>query len=296
MAKKKNYELAYQDKLAGMTYDQLAKKYKVTKSCVQSWQVRHWSKLEQENNTQEESDNVQNVQLNKGNTQNDMQRSPIKLDEPSNGRVFNSITVKQRQDTNPALIYEEYSRDNLPKLEPREERFVEEFIIDLSKTDAAIRAGYSVQSAAQLGCRLYDKPGIFAHIQVALAERRRRTGINADTAIRELARIALANPAKVVAADGSLIEGASEDDLAAIQSIKVKTIPARGDGEPTVEKEIRFHDKTKALDLFMKAAGMLIDKKQIDVTTKTENMQDDELDSRIKAYLDKATINVTPEK
>jgi phage terminase small subunit len=45
--------------------------------------------------------------------------------------------------------------------------------------------------------------------------------------------------------------------------VKVKTIPTQ-DGEG-VEREIRFADKIKALELLGKRFGMWIDKQQVDV-------------------------------
>lgn len=291
---KKNYYKAYQDKLAGMTYDQIAKKYKVTKSAVQAWQKRYWRQWD--NDGQEQPQDGQNAAGWADDGQKDGRGEPEKLVVASRSEYLTPIVSRHVADTSPSRIYAEYSRDNLPQLSDREARFVEEYIIDLDKKFAAIRAGYSVQSADVLGCRVYDRPAVNAHIQVALAERMKRSGMSADLAIRELGRIGRANPAKVLTEDGGINPNANEDDLAAIQSVKVKTIPAKGGGEPIVEKEIRFHDKTKALELYMKAAGMLIDKKQIDVTTKTDTMTDNDLDSKIQAYLDKATINVTPEK
>jgi phage terminase small subunit len=133
------------------------------------------------------------------------------------------------------------------------------------------------------------------HIQAALAERNKRTGINADITIRELARIALANPVRVLLQDGSIDVTASEDDLAAIQAVKVKCIGYdKETEEPLYEREVRFYDKNKSLELLMKHQGMLIERKQVDVTTKANEMPDDVLDSKIKAYLDKATIDITP--
>ena len=52
--KRKNYELAYQDKLNGMTYVDIATKYKVTKAAVQSWQRRYWHDWDDSQDSQDE--------------------------------------------------------------------------------------------------------------------------------------------------------------------------------------------------------------------------------------------------
>ncbi|MFR9113681.1 MAG: terminase small subunit [Acutalibacteraceae bacterium] len=50
----------------------------------------------------------------------------------------------------------------------------EEYLIDLNATQAAIRAGYKVDSARDIGCENLTKPNIAEEIEKALAERSRR--------------------------------------------------------------------------------------------------------------------------
>ena len=46
------------------------------------------------------------------------------------------------------------------KLTAKQERFVEEYLVDLNATRAAIRAGYSENTAAAVGCENLTKPNI----------------------------------------------------------------------------------------------------------------------------------------
>jgi len=150
------------------------------------------------------------------------------------------------------------------KLTEKQKRFIEEYLIDLNATQAAIRAGYSPNSARDIGSENLTKPDIRARIDEALAERSKRTGINADRVLREIARIAFVNAADVINFDSATIaEGASTDDTAAISSVKVKTIPTK-DGEG-VEREIRLCDKLKALELCGKHLGMFKDNPEANV-------------------------------
>lgn len=143
----------------------------------------------------------------------------------------------------------------MAKLTAKQKRFVEEYLIDLNATQAAIRAGYSPNSARDIGSENLTKPHIRARVEEALAERSKRTGINADRVVRELARIAFVNAADVINFDSAtLSENASEDDTAAIASVRVKTIPT--DAGEGVEREIRICDKLKALELLGKHLGM----------------------------------------
>lgn len=63
---------------------------------------------------------------------------------------------------------------------PRQKRFVEEYLIDLNATQAAIRAGYSKKTAQEQGHQLLRKTSVKAAIDAAMAERSERTGITQD--------------------------------------------------------------------------------------------------------------------
>lgn len=145
----------------------------------------------------------------------------------------------------------------------KQKRFVEEYLIDLNATQAAIRAGYSPDTAYSIGQENLKKPEIKMRIEKAMAERSRRTGINQDRVLRELARVAFANASDVInMEDATLRADASEDDTAAIQSVKVKTF-----GEDGVEREIKMGDKLKALELIGKHLGMFKDNLSLTVDT-----------------------------
>ena len=144
----------------------------------------------------------------------------------------------------------------------KQKRFVEEYLIDLNATQAAIRAGYKAkngQRASEIGHELLQTTQVSEAISEAIAERSKRTGINADRVLLELARIAFVNADDVInAKDATLKENASRDDLAAIQSVKVKSF-----GEDGVEREIKLADKLKALDMLGRHLAMWNDKLQL---------------------------------
>lgn len=158
----------------------------------------------------------------------------------------------------------------------KQKRFIEEYLIDLNATQAAIRAGYSPDTAKAIGSENLTKPDIRAHIDKAMAERSKRTGINADRVIMELAKIALVNAADVINADdATLRDDAAPEDTAAIQSVKVKTFPTK-DGEG-VEREIKMADKLKALELLGKHLGMFKDKIELSGSLDAERTKLDDL-------------------
>ena len=109
-----------------------------------------------------------------------------------------------------------------------------------------------------------SKLNIAEAIEKALAERSRRTGVNQDRVIQELAKIAFINAPDVInTKDATIKAEATSDDTAAIQSVRVKVIPTKeGEG---VEREIKLNDKLKALELLGKHLGMWKDKLDVDI-------------------------------
>jgi phage terminase small subunit len=159
------------------------------------------------------------------------------------------------------------------KLTPKQRRFIEEYLIDLNATQAAIRAGYSVKNAGKIGPELLGKTRIKEAIDRALAERSRRTGINQDRVLLELAKIAFLNPVDVINMDEATIRGdANREDTAAISSVKVKTIPTP-DGN-IVEREVKTYDKLKALEQIGKHLGMWKDNININAEVAVQIVDD----------------------
>lgn len=151
----------------------------------------------------------------------------------------------------------------MAKLIAKRKRFVEEYLIDLNATQAAIRAGYSPKTANEQGARLLANVSVQEAVAKAMAERSKRTGANQDRVIQELARIAFVNPRNVIdSEDGSVRKDATEDDLACIQAVKVKTTD--GEKGKSVEREVKLNDKMKALELLGKHLGMFKDKIELD--------------------------------
>jgi phage terminase small subunit len=69
---------------------------------------------------------------------------------------------------------------------PKQQRFVDEYLIDLNATQAAIRAGYSEKTAYSIGDENLRKPEIAAAIQAAMDERAERTEITADYVLQSV--------------------------------------------------------------------------------------------------------------
>ena len=163
------------------------------------------------------------------------------------------------------------------KLTDKQKRFVEEYLIDLNATQACIRAGYSVKTANEQGAQNLAKLSVQEAIAKEMAERSKRTGINQDRVVMELARIAFINPHNLInPEDASVKPDATEDDLACIQSVKVKTM--NGEKGFSEEREVKLNDKLKALELLGKHLGMWNDKIDVNVAVPVVICGEDDLE------------------
>ena len=80
------------------------------------------------------------------------------------------------------------------RISPKVRRFIQEYLLDLNATKAAIRAGYSERSARQHADVMLSKPHIAAAVAEAQAKRAERTEITQDMVLERWWQIATANP------------------------------------------------------------------------------------------------------
>lgn len=159
----------------------------------------------------------------------------------------------------------------MAKLTDKQQRFVDEYLIDLNATQAAIRAGYSAKTADQQGSRMLANVKVKQAVAEKQAQRSKRTGVNQDRVVLELAKVAFAKMTDIVDSKGRIKEDASLDDLACIESIKYKESDNEYGG--SVEREVKIASKLKALELLGKHLGMWSDKFNVTVE-KSEKLDD----------------------
>ena len=92
----------------------------------------------------------------------------------------------------------------MSELNDKQQRFCDEYLIDLNATQAAIRAGYSPKTAEAQSSRLLTNVKVKAFIEQAKQQRSERTKIDADWLLQRLAAEATADLADLYNADGSL--------------------------------------------------------------------------------------------
>lgn len=162
------------------------------------------------------------------------------------------------------------------KLTGKQQRFVEEYLIDLNVTQAAIRAGYSEKTAYSIGHELLKKPEIENAIQKAMDKRSERTGITQDQVLAELAKIGFQDIRKAVRWGRSPIDDTSENaDKNGLGIYPIELVPSEEIDDDTAAAvsevsltqngvKIKMHDKQAALVSMGRHLGMFKDKTEID--------------------------------
>lgn len=146
-------------------------------------------------------------------------------------------------------------------LTARQQVFVEEYLVDLNATQAAIRAGYSNRTATEMGYENLTKPHVAAAIAAKMAERSARVQLEADTVLRQIKSILTSDirnyleygPGHVALKPSS---GLTSEQAACIAEVS-ETVSQTGN-----RVRLKFHDKLKALDMASRHLGLYAIEKQ----------------------------------
>lgn len=158
-------------------------------------------------------------------------------------------------------------------LTDKQARFVQEYLIDLNATQAAIRAGYAAKDADVQGPRLLGNVGVREAIDKAQRKREKRTEITQDMVLHELAKIGFADMRKLLKWTGNAtrmnVEDAEETGDVQISYANLVTLFDSDElpddivgaiSEISQTKEgalkIKLHDKQAALVNIGKHLGM----------------------------------------
>ena len=141
------------------------------------------------------------------------------------------------------------------KLTPKQERFCEEYLVDLNATQAAIRAGYSEKTANRIAAENLSKLDIQQKIEELRNAQSERTEITADRVLQELAAIAFADRTKIAAIQESGEVAFTPTDKLS-DDVK-KTISGIEHGKYGIK--VSTCDKIKALELLGKHIGLFTD-------------------------------------
>lgn len=157
------------------------------------------------------------------------------------------------------------------KLTAKQQRFVDEYLIDLNATQAAIRAGYSSRRADAIGYENLRKPEITDAISERQKVRIERTQVDADYVLRRLIEIDQMDVLDIMN-DTMELKPVSEWPRVWRQYLSgfdlAEMFEGRGDQREIVGilKKIKWPDKVRNLELLGKHFGMF--KEKVEVTGK----------------------------
>lgn len=145
----------------------------------------------------------------------------------------------------------------------KQRRFVEEYCVDFNGTQAAIRAGYSENSAAVIACKLLTKTKIKRAVSERLKVLSMGSQLTAERVKSELACMAFANVVEVLSVDD--LRNLPEEVQRAITGLKFRREIRKEirDGEevevPYEVVEVKLA-KEGAIRDAMRHLGMLVDR------------------------------------
>ena len=135
----------------------------------------------------------------------------------------------------------------MANLTPKQQRFVEEYLIDLNATQSAIRAGYSEKTANEQGSRLLANVSISEAIAEAQNKRTEQTQIDAAYVLKRLVEIDQMDVLDIMDDDGNVRPLRDWPKIWRQYISNIETI-SMDDGEGWLKK-IKWPDKVKNLEL-----------------------------------------------
>ena len=176
-------------------------------------------------------------------------------------------------------------------LTPKQQRFCDEYLMDMNATRAALRAGYT-QATAMNG-QLMEMPKIQAYLKERTAAAAQKLQVSHETLLGELMKVAFANMGDYFGDDGKIkaMNDILDDKKSAIWSLKVS------EGKYGTTVQLRLHNKLAALEKIAKhikfyeveqkkpvEEAVYVDKEDLN---EDDRFEDDSIDALDKDLYDK---------
>ena len=151
-------------------------------------------------------------------------------------------------------------RKGKAELEPRQERFVQEYLIDLNGTQAYMRAepGTTEKSARTLASRMLAKVNVQKRIAAERSKTAAKLELTRERVLAEYTKLAFFDMRQAYHDSGALKlpHELDEDTAAAIAGYETVEMDGGGkDAPPLQVRKVKWADKRAALDSIMKAQG-----------------------------------------
>lgn len=143
----------------------------------------------------------------------------------------------------------------------KQQRFIDEYLIDFNATRAALVAGYSNKTARAQGARLLTNANVKAEIDKRKAETVEALQITREQVVQELASLGFANLTDFIELNESReiqlksLEDIPTDKLKALSSLEVSKNGLK----------VKLYDKIRALETLGRYTGLLDTKPELSV-------------------------------
>ncbi len=168
------------------------------------------------------------------------------------------------------------------KQTPKQKKFVEEYLLDLNATQAAIRAGYSKKTAKSQGQRLLTNVDIQAQITKLRDKLSAKSQVTRERILEEYRRIAFGDIRQVVTWDANAVTLTPSDDLSPEDAATISDVSQRIT-EKSNTVAIKQHSKPQALEGIRKMMGYDVpEEHNVNIGKRAEDHTDEELTAIIE--------------
>ena len=145
----------------------------------------------------------------------------------------------------------------MAKMTAKQQRFCDEYLIDLNATQAAIRAGYSKKTARAIANENFTKPYIKEYIEKRMAEKEAELIADQDEVMKYLSAVMRREHKEsvVVTLQKKVEKWVKDEDTG-----KLKKQTVTEESPAIVDIPARLSDANKAAELLGKAYGIYTDK------------------------------------
>jgi hypothetical protein len=269
------------------TYEEVAKKYKVTVSAVRQWQQRYWRKWDEPDDIQSDTQDIQNSGQGVDYIQDGIQQQGMSLDNAYTSRLLdtgqtvnqqveqadsNLLQLPNRRQVTDADVSMVLADEMYQGLEQRHKDYIDEYLLNgHNGTNAYLKVYKCSLSTAQTNSSKLLANAKIAHVLgVKLAERAAEAHTDMEyllvSAKETVARCMQAAPVMTFNKQTKQYEQVKDDNGANIWQFDSKGAIA-------------------GLELIAKLTGQLVNKSQVDVTTKAQQMSPNERKAEISKML-----------
>lgn len=150
----------------------------------------------------------------------------------------------------------------MAKMTAKQQRFCDEYLIDLNATQAAIRAGYSEKTAYSIGNENLKKPEIKEYIEKRMAEKQKELIADQDEVMKYLSAVMRREHKESVVVT---LQNKTEKWVKDEETGKLKKQTITEESPAVVEIPAKLSDANKAAELLGKAYGLYTDRVEADV-------------------------------